>query len=238
MRSTRLASLLAAMLVVTGCASNQETATRPPDRPRAHPHPRAGCQPADGALFVASHGGLFRLISSSVAGRSWRSVVLEGGADLHVIRLGREVFYAQNAHDDQLFEGAFGGSGLSQRTSQPGTTIDLAVDPRTDCRLFAATDRGVFVSDDRARHWKRLDRRRTGLLVFAGRTLVMIDGGGGVSASSGLGRPWKSVGALPGRPAAVCSEQQGLLAATQDGRVYQSSDAGRRWSLRAGNPNR
>lgn len=175
---------------------------------------------------------LLGLIASEDAGREWRSVVFEGRADFHVIRSGGKTFYAQDASHNRMFEGRADGSGLSERKSPPGTTLDLAVDARRPNRVFATTDRGFFFSRDSARRWKRVDRRRTGLIAFVRGHLVMIDGGSQVSALSRLGLPWRAVGALPDGPVALASDGRTLVAAVADGTVLASSDGGRTWRPR------
>lgn len=177
---------------------------------------------------------LIGLIRSTDAGRSWHGQALAGDGDLHVIRPGREAFYAHDASGNRLFEGIRGGSGLLLRATPPGTTVDLAIDPRSDRRLYATTDRGLFRSTDRARTWRLTDARRTGLIAFVGDRLTLIDGGGLVSALSRADGDWKRLGQLPGTLAALSAVGNGgLVAATQEGGVYSSQDGGRRWSAEA-----
>lgn len=191
-----------------------------PDRFLASGHP------PDGASALG-------LIETSDAGRSWRPLALEGRADLHVIRSGKRTFYAHDVASNRLFEGAPGSAGLAVRATPPGTTIDLAVDPRDDRRVFAATDRGFFLSTNAGRRWRRLDRTRTGLMAFRGTTLVMVDGQGRVSALARLGRPWRVVGVLPNRVAALTAAPDGrLYAALIDDSVSVSDDGGRTWHKR------
>lgn len=174
------------------------------------------------------------LIGSSDAGRSWRPLVLAGRADLHVIRTGRRVFYAHDAAGNRLFEGARSGTGLSVRTTPPGTTFDLAVDPRHDSRVFATTDRGFYLSENGGRRWHRIDRTRTGLMTFRGSVLTMVDGQGRVSALRRLGRPWRFVGVLPERIAALTAGLNGrLYAALTDDSIVVSDDGGRIWRPRS-----
>lgn len=280
--------------IVAGCGSNPSPAddVREPsvgDRSQAPPDSAAeqsarpshihglGVNPTDGALFVASHEGLFRaergsdrlnlvggsqrdtmgftvlgpdqflasghpdaqtsdpqllgLISSSDAGRSWRDLVLGGDADLHVIRTGDDVFYAHDVHKNRLFEGVPGGSGLLLRATPPGTVIDLAVDPRDDKRLFASTDRGLFLSEDSGNNWTR-EHERVGLLAFADGRLLMIDARGHVARMKMNGAHWQQIGALPDAPMALVSHDSLLVAAAADGSIVQSDNGGRTWRPR------
>lgn len=107
------------------------------------------------------------------------------------------------------------------------------MDPADDDRVFATTDRGFYLSTDGALDWKRIDRRRIGLMAFSDGKLVMVEADGMVSSLPRLGEVWEEVGTLPGAPAAMNSDGDGtLIAATQDGAVYESADGGGKWSVR------
>lgn len=278
----RLVTALLLAVALTACGSNGDggaTAATPPAVTTQPPHIHGlGVNPADGALFVATHAGLFRapegseelsrvgesrrdtmgfavtgpdtflasghpdpqtpgpvllgLIASQDSGLTWEHRALEGTGDLHVIRPGQTRFYAYDAAENRLFEGTPEGSGVLERQMPPGTTIDLAVDAVSEDTVYATTDRGFFVSHDRAARWRSIDSRRYGLMTTLGDTLIMVDGRGQVSSLAGLGRRWKPAGTLPGLPLALTTHEDELLAAVEDGTIYRSTDGGQSWSPR------
>lgn len=193
-----------------------------PDRLLASGHPGAG---------TSGRPGL-GLIQSRDAGANWRRVGLPGRADFHVLRAGPGVFYAAEGGNRRLFAGTIGSSRLARRTPPAGTLIDLAVDPRDEARVFATTGRGLFLSRDGARTWKRLDRTRTGLMAFWRDALTLVDGRGRVWRLPRLGSPWRPVGVLPDAPLALAGGAGKLFAAAGDGSILQSDDGGRTWQLR------
>jgi hypothetical protein len=279
MARTILALVLA--VSVAGCSNGNDkpVADAEPEDPGViHVH-GLGVNEFDGALFIATHSGLFRLpsksdratrvgdsrqdimgfevigsdrflasghpdartddppllglIESGDAGKSWTSVALSGQADFHILREESGTVYAQDSHSRRLFAGAVKTTDLSLRESPPGELYDLAIRPRESASLIAATDTGLFVSRDGARNWRRLDRKRTGLLAYTPRgALVLVAADGSVERSDDHGRRWTRAGSTGSPVVALHAYGEELYAAVPDGPILQSLDAGRTWTVR------
>jgi hypothetical protein len=238
-----------------------------------------GVNPADDALYIATHTGLFRsgkgeatarrvdgpeqdlmgfsvagadrfvasghpgpgqdlppalgLIESRDRGRSWRSLSLEGDADLHILRAAGDTVYA---FDGRLLVSRDGGRSWRERTS-PGEAADIAPNPRDPERLLASTSDGLRVSDDGGENWREGDLEPAALLAWSGTARAFaVDAAGGVYVSADGGRAWKQAGTVQGPPAAFTADRSGTLyVARQDGSVDASTDGGRTWRPRSRN---
>ena len=262
---------------VGGGGSSYEQATAP-DGP-VHVH-GLGLDPGDGALYIATHTGLFRapkgegkatrvgeskqdvmgfsipakgrflgsghpdpsdtdrppnlgLIESSDGGKTWSQVSLEGQADFHVLRSSGERVYGFNGLDSTLMVSSDGGREWKPYTP-PGPLIDLAIDPRDDDHLVAASEQGISTSTNGGRSWRSVEGA-PGLLAWpSAGTLYRIDGQGSVSRSDDGGRRWREgLGNIGGQPAAFMGAGKELYAALPDGTVKLSRDGGRSWSVRS-----
>ncbi|HLG63821.1 MAG TPA: hypothetical protein VKY19_17905 [Ktedonosporobacter sp.] len=132
----------------------------------------------------------------------------------------------------------------------PDAIIDLEFDGPGK-RLYAATEKGLFVSDDAAQHWQSLNTATSGLpsdqyttLAFDLHATTVIYAGTaahGVFKSSDNGITWKAINTDLPQGIAINSlvydtDQQHLWAATSLG-VYRSDDKGLSWkSLSKGLP--
>jgi hypothetical protein len=242
-----------------------------------------GINPADGALFIATHTGLYRappgenraarvgaglqdtmgftvvgpdrflgsghpdpetmrdrawptnlgLIESTDGGKSWRSVSLFGEADFHVLRSRGGRVYGFDSSNGRLLVSGDRGNTWKQRTI-PGPLFDLALDPSDASRLVAASTRGLFVSADSARRWRRLEGG-VGLLAWpAPGSLYVVDGAGHVWVGAGATGRWRTVGNVGGQPASFLgASARELYVALHDGTIKRSLDGGRTWSIRA-----
>jgi hypothetical protein len=242
-----------------------------------------GVNPGDGALYVATHTGLWRvgpkekraervgdrlqdtmgftvagsdrflgsghpdprdirdrrlppllgLIESTDAGKTWRPISLLGKADFHVLRNAGDRVYGFDATNERLMVSRDEGRTWSEHRP-PAAIIDLVTDPQRSERVLAATERGLFVSHDAGRSWRRLGET-VGLLAWpvSGR-LYAVDGRGRVSASADAGREWNAVGDIGGQPAALlATAQRELYVALHDGTIKRSANGGASWSLRS-----
>lgn len=186
-----------------------------------HPDPRTGGPPNLG------------LIRSQSAGRDWQQVSLLGETDFHVLRAAGRVVYGFDGSSGLLFVSRDGGRAWQQRTP-PAPLIDLAIDPRDDERVIAATPDGLFASPNGGEGWRPLDAQRIGLLAWSSReVLYLIGGDGAVVASTDRGRSWEERGTIGGQPAAFVADAGDLYAALADGTVTASADGGRSWTVRA-----
>jgi photosystem II stability/assembly factor-like uncharacterized protein len=174
------------------------------------------------------------LIVSDDAGRSWRELGLSGQADLHVIRVGSRRTYAFDSLSGSLL--VSDDSASSWRVGKPpGPLVDLALDPRDERHLIAATEEGLVRSRDGGADWRPLRGVPTGFLAWQRsdvRTLLAVGSDGTVRTSRDAGRSWRRVGDVGGEPTAATNHGDDFYAATSDGAVHVSSDGGRTWRVR------
>lgn len=200
-------------------------------------------------------GTIWRGIAKSVdGGAHWRPTgpfpLLAGGAvprppDVMSLAL-------DPTRPDTVYAGTnFGGvlesvdGGASWRSANRGLTaapyfqvrifdpvVALVADGR---RLYAAlSGSGVFVSDDRAEHWRRFARGlpepRVESLALAGKTLYAATADGAFRSGGG---PWQRAG-LAGRwleaVAVGAGRPQTIYAGALHEGVFESRDGGRSWS--------
>ena len=238
-----------------------------------------GVDPRDGALYIATHTGLFRspagaatakrvdapeqdlmgfsvagpgrfvasghpgpgqglpsslgLIESRDGGRTWRSLSLQGEADLHVLRAAGNSAYA---YDGRLRVTRDGGKSW-QELSGPDEIVDLAPSPSDPRRVAAATGGGLQVSEDGGRSWTPGGLDFPVLLAWTKRQgIFAVSGEGRVYAASDPAAKWREVGSVAGPPAAFAADRQGnLYFARPDGAVDSSSDGGKTWVARSRN---
>ena len=241
-----------------------------------------GINPKDGALFVATHTGLFRapkgeptakrvadryqdtmgftvvgpdrflgsghpdareglppflgLIRSTDAGQTWDEVSLLGEADFHVLEAaGSRVYGFGSDYKTQRAEFLVSDdAGRSwDKRSTPGPLVSLAISPGDSDLIVAATEDGLYRSDDAGNGWRPLTDD-TGLLAWTqSDALSLVDAAGNVSTSDDEGRSWQKVGAIGGQPAAFEAAGDDLYAALHDGTIKQSTDGGGSWTVRS-----
>jgi photosystem II stability/assembly factor-like uncharacterized protein len=273
-----------AVLAVGACAGSSDRPTaREQAAPDSYSHVHGlGVNPADEALFVATHEGLFRaakeedrlervgdsrrdtmgftvvshntflgsghpdpregparplgLIVSDDAGRSWRSLALDGQVDLHVIRVGNRLTYGVDAISGSLL--VSDDSASSWRVGQPPKPLfDLAVDPDDERHLVGAAEDGLYRSRDRGSRWEAIRGAPAGILAWPrtrSRVLYLATGHGELHRSRDAGRSWRRIGELSGRPTAMTAHGKDVYVALEDGIVEVSRDGGRTWAHRAG----
>jgi hypothetical protein len=284
-----LAVVLGAALGLSALRDGDGTslADRDPLAPTEDPGPihvhGLGVNPEDGALYIATHTGLWRvepkeqqaervgdrfqdtmgftvagsnrflgsghpdardirdrrlppllgLIESKDAGKTWRPVSLLGEADFHVLRNAGDRIYGFDATNDRLMVSRDQGRTWAERRP-PAPVIDLVPDPRRSGRVLAATERGLFLSDDAGASW-RMRGRMVGLLAWpAPNRLYAVDGRGRVFASAGPDGEWKAAGNVGGQPAALlATAPRELYTALHDGTIKRSGDGGLSWRLRS-----
>jgi hypothetical protein len=261
----------------------EEDALTPTEEPGPiHVH-GLGVNPGDGALYIATHTGLWRvgpeethpervgdrlqdtmgftvtgsdrflgsghpdprdiserglppllgLIESTDAGKTWRPISLLGEADFHVLRNAGDRVYGFDATNGRLMVSRDEGRTWTEHRP-PAAVIDLVTDPRRSSRVLAATERGLFESDDAGRSWR--GRSETiGLLAWpAPSRLYAVDGRGRVFASADSGAEWKAVGEIGGQPAALlATASRELYVALHDGTIKRSANGGASWSVRS-----
>ena len=160
---------------------------------------------------------------------------LLGDADFHVLESSGRRVYGFDGTQGRLMVSDDGVSTWDQR-SVPAAMFDLAIDPRDRDRAVAATEAGLFVTEDAGREWRPMSVRNQllGLLAWPVRDrLYLVDGAGTVQVSSDRGESWRPVGSIGGQPAAFMATEDQLLAALPDGTVRRSADDGASWQVRA-----
>jgi hypothetical protein len=176
---------------------------------------------------------LLGLIESTDAGETWRPVSLLGKADFHVLRNAGDRLYGFDATNQRLMVSRNGGRTWVEQDA-PAPVLDLAPDPRRSRRVVAATERGLFASDDAGANW-RMRSESVGLLAWpAPSRLYAVDGRGRVFLSADSGGQWKAVGDIDGRPAALlAAAPRDLYVALHDGTIKHSANGGASWTLRS-----
>jgi photosystem II stability/assembly factor-like uncharacterized protein len=175
------------------------------------------------------------LIESRDGGKTWTNVALLGQADFHVLESAGPRVYGYDGTQGRLLVSSDGGRRWNQRTP-PAALLGLAIHPRSPDHVVAATEHGLFRSQNAGRAWRGLSLRdpMTGLLAWPARDrLFLIDASGRVHRSVNGGRRWAAVGEIGGQPAAFEPHDEQLYAALHDGTVKRSTDGGRTWTLRA-----
>ena len=173
------------------------------------------------------------LIASDDGGRSWRARSLSGEADLHVLAAHPNIVYAVDALSGRMLASSDAGRRWRERRS-PGAVISLVVDPEAETRLVASTDQGILASRDAGATWRPAGDAAPGLLAWSrGGTLLRIEADGAITASSDGSRSWRRRGALQAQPAAISADGDRVHVADVEGRIFESGNGGRTWSLRA-----
>lgn len=264
-------------LVLGGCGEDERETVAESAPPIEHVH-GLGVNPADGALFIATHDGLFRsaqappsaslvgeerqdtmgftvvgpdrflgsghpapgqdrppnlgLIRSSDAGETWQEVSLGGEVDFHILRSAGDRVYGVDALTGRLLISDDQGRTWDERSPPPGV-IDLAIDPADPERMLAATENGLQLSEDDGARWRPI-ASEVGLLAWAKpRSLFLIDAAGSVRTSDDGGKSWARAGSIGSQPAAFIADDSTLYAASVDGTLFESPDAGTTWDVRS-----
>lgn len=233
-------------MVVAGCGADGGPGAKPKrfnasalgDPGPIHVH-GLGVNPADGALFIATHTGLFRLgggerTATRVAGRNQDT--------MGFTVVGPDRFLG-SGHPD-LREKLPPFLGLIESDDAGREWKPLSLLGERDFHVLEASGRrvygfgsdfktrreGLMVSDDRGGTWDERDTPETLLSLAidpADPDHVVAAGEAGLYTSNDAGRGWRPVG---GDPALLSWPVGGhLLAIAFDGSVSRSPDGGRSW---------
>lgn len=235
-----LLSVLAAS-VLAACGDAQPATSGPgvADPGPVHVH-GLGVNPADGALFVATHTGLFRAAEGERRARR----VGERHQDTMGFTVVGPNHFLGSGHPD-LREDLPPFLGLIESTDAGRSWRAVSLQGEVDFHVLEARGRRIYgygsdfesreprflVSDDRGRSWRRLEAPEP-LIALAvspqDSSVLIASGERGVFSSRDGGRTWRpieapSAGLLAWNPG-------GAFLAGGDGRVWRSDDGGASWS--------
>jgi photosystem II stability/assembly factor-like uncharacterized protein len=216
----------------------EEAGTRVGDPGPIHVH-GLGINPSDGALFVATHTGLFR---AGPGERRPRRVANRFQDTMGFTVTGPDRFLGSGHPDGSEGLPPFLGlirSTDAGRTWEPVSLLgqrDFHVLEAADDRVygygsdFESRQAGLLVSDDGGRAWEERVPPEP-LLSLAidpdDSDHIVVAGEKGIHSSSDAGRGWRPLGEEAGLLA--WSEAGGLFLARFDGSVAHSADDGRSW---------
>lgn len=197
----RLRALAVLALVLSGCGGDEAAVPPAPEPGPVHIH-GLGVNPADGALFIATHTGLWR----APAGSTKASRVGDSRQDTMGFTVVGPDHFLGSGHPDlrELQEGNL-PPHLGLIESRDGGRS------WTNVSLLGEADFHVLRADG---------RRVLGLNATRGRLMLSADGGRSWR-SPGTQVPFFDVVAAPG-------DEEVLVAGAEDG-VYRSDDAGATW---------
>jgi len=172
------------------------------------------------------------LIRSADMGRTWEVVSRLGEADLHKIILKHGRLYGFDAVLGAMLISTDGGRTFEEQFTPRGLIIDFEVDPEDPARIFAATDRELFRSQDGGKGWRPAATAEGVRLVWpAPDAFYRAERDGTVQRSRDGGGSWERVGRVAGEPyklKALAPEH--LLLALSDGTILETLDGGRTWA--------
>ena len=155
-----------------------------------------------------------------------------GNADLHKIVLLHDLMYAFDAVLGAMLVSKDGGRTFEERFTPRGLIIDFEVDPGDPERIFAATERQLFRSEDGGNGWRGVDAGEGIRLAWpAPNAFYRAEKDGTVRRSRDGGASWERVGSVPGEPYKFkATGAEALLLALSDGTVMETDDGGRTWT--------
>ena len=171
------------------------------------------------------------LIESTDAGRTWRTLSLDGAADFHALQTRHNRVYGYNSKNGQLMVSE-DLHNWDTRGSIP--MVDFAVSPDSPDVLLATTEQGVVRSADGGRTFAPLSGALRLLLIDwpAAGTLVGVAPNGTVHVSQDSAATWTAGGQVTGSPAALATNGEAeVFVATESG-IYASTDNGKTFTLR------
>lgn len=206
-----------------------------PEPGMGHVH-ALGVDPADGALFVATHSGMFRIAGDQPARRVGGNY--QDTTGFAVAGPGR---FLGSGHPDleAARDGAPGRLGLLESTNAAVTWTAVSLEGAAGFRGLSAVHGQVWGWESETRRFMVSADRRTwdvrsvrDMLAFAvdpGRAdHVIAAGPDGLVASSDGGRTWPAL-AGPRLTTVSWDARSGLLGADADGTVHRSADGGATW---------
>ena len=242
-RLTQAAAAAVALLVVAAAAvaiaGGAKDETTPASGPAAETESIAdvhglGVNPADKALYIATHSGLFR----SAPGESSATRVDAPEQDLMGFSIAGPDRFVASGHPGPGMDGP-GALGMIESTDRGRTWKTLSLAGEADLHLLRASgdtayayDGALRVSTDGGRTWDQREAPDELIDIAidpADGDHVLASTGSGVRASSDGGRTWRDT-ALSAPVLLAWAEDAGPFAIDGDGRVRQSRDGGTKWT--------
>ena len=176
---------------------------------------------------------LVGFIRSDDAGRTWRTVSLEGEADLHALEVRGQRVWGYDATNQHLRVSRDGGRTWRSATVPP--LLDIAVDPEDSEVIIASAEDRLLRSTDGGRRFRTLvGDVPPSHLVWSRGELLAFGLDGRVRAIEG--RTARPIGTLHAPPAAATVDGTTVLVSLDDGTVLQSRNGGRAWTRRLAPP--
>ena len=177
------------------------------------------------------------LIESRDAGKTWRTVSLQGRVDFHLLEASGRRIYGYGSDFDSRQPRFLTSGDAGRRWSRlraPEPLVSLAISPGDSGTLIASGERRVFRSRDGGGSWVPVDAPGAGLLAWTRGGMFLVGLDGRFWRAAPQTRSWQAGGLVGGAPAAFdTGPDDELLIALHDGTVKQSADAGRSWSVRS-----
>lgn len=181
-------------------------------------------------LFASGHPGSqtpqelgtpsLGIIRSDDGGQSWSPVAFTSEADFHVLTASPDgTLHGIATRAPELLSS--GDSGVSWATGSQLAAVDLAA---TDARLFAATERGVQVSDDGGASFSLLEGAPLlySIDVLGDGSLVGVDTTGVVQRQTAEG--WEQLGSMVGAAGAFGVVGDDRILAVDDRGIVEITD--------------
>jgi photosystem II stability/assembly factor-like uncharacterized protein len=174
-------------------------------------------------------------IRSESAGRSWRTVSLEGEASFHALDFEHAAVYGYESESKTFRVSTDNARNWDTRSEPPAELIDVAVDSASaDTVLATTSESALLLSADGGRSWSAVNGSTPVQWIEWPETGVLWGFGpaGRVMLSGDSGRSWEERSPLPGPAEAVLLADGALYAAVyeEDGiTVYISQDGARSW---------
>jgi photosystem II stability/assembly factor-like uncharacterized protein len=191
----------------------------------------------NGALYAATHVGLFRIDGEHTAVR-----VSEEGPDLMGFTTVGPGHFLASGHPDQSGDGP-ADLGLIESTDGGITWRTMSLSGAADFHGLQAahgavygynsTDGTFMVSTDR-RTWQRRSTLALGTFAVSPTDpqVILAVGEAGVQRSTDGGRTWTPTSGSPGVGVLTWERKAEVWGADRDGAVWRSADGGSSWQLR------
>ncbi|MGI9085042.1 MAG: F510_1955 family glycosylhydrolase [Aeromicrobium sp.] len=177
--------------------------------------------------------GSVGLIESTDAGKTWKQMSLEGEADFHSLEFRHGRVYGMNAMTGE-FMVSEDLKTWDTRTNLP--MADFAVSPDDRDVILATTRDGLARSTDGGRSFRPVDGAPVVLLISWAEdgSVAAVTPDGSVYTAAGETAAWVRRGSLAGQPEAFTAETAGTMYAAAGGRILQSDDGGKSFTVRYG----